>query len=128
MGVTPSVWGPILWGAIHLTCLAGSATPEFIHAFADALPCPSCSQHFKELLNETPFPSSSDPLILFEWSVNIHNKVNARIGKPVISVEQALKHWTAPKSNPSDSPQFDFKIILLFVLLIFLIFMLVKNK
>ena len=126
MGVTPSVWGPILWGAIHVTCLTGSATPEFINAFADALPCPACSQHFKQLLAEVPFPDSGDPSILFEWSVKVHNKVNERIGKPIVSVQQALKRWTEPPATLP--PQFDFKIILLFIILVSLIFMFIKNK
>jgi hypothetical protein len=125
MGISPEKWGPILWGAIHITCLTGSATPEFINAFADALPCPACSNHFKELLQEFPFPNSNDPLILFEWSVNMHNRVNARIGKPIISVDQALTRWT---SDPVPPPQFDFKIVIILILLIAFIFMFIKNK
>lgn len=128
MGVSPDVWGPILWGAIHITCLAGTATPQFVNAFADALPCPACSGHFKKLLEEFPFPETSDPLILFEWSVNAHNQVNARIGKPVITMEQALERWTMKNASVSAPPQFDFKIVLAVIILMLLIFMFIKNK
>ena len=109
-----------------MTCLAGSATNEFVNAFAEALPCPACSGHFKEVLAELPFPDSRDPLILFEWSVNAHNRVNARIGKPIFTVEQAFKIWTEPPAKP-ESPQFDFKIVIIILLLIVLFFMLLKK-
>jgi hypothetical protein len=128
MGVAPDVWGPILWGAIHITCLAGTATPEFINAFSDALPCPACASHFKELLMEFPFPASDDPIVLFEWSVNAHNRVNARIGKPILTMEQALSRWAAKDADAQPPPQFDFKIPIVLILLIILIFMFVKNK
>ena len=124
MGIRPEVWGPVLWGAIHLTCLTGTATPEFINSFADALPCPACSAHFKELLMELPFPDSNDPMILFQWSVNVHNSVNARIGKPIITMEQALQRWTAvPKTEPH---QFDYKIP--FMIVLFIIFFFAVSK
>lgn len=120
MGIRPEVWGPLLWGAIHTTCLTGTATSEFMNALADALPCPSCSTHFKELLIEFPFPESNDPTILFQWSVNVHNRVNARIGKPIVTMEQALQRWTTvPKTDP---PHFEYKILLLVILLIIFFF------
>jgi len=127
MGVSPDIWGPILWGAIHITCLTGSATPQFVSAFADALPCPACSGHFKQLLAEFPFPETKDPVILFEWSVNAHNRVNARLGKPIVTMEQALQRWTG-KEVEALPPQFDFKIVLIIILMIALIIMFVKNK
>jgi hypothetical protein len=126
MGISPEKWGPILWGAIHMTCLAGSATSEFVNAFAEALPCPACSGHFKEVLTELPFPESRDPFILFEWSVNAHNRVNSRIGKPILTVEQAFKIWTEPSTKP-EAPQFDFKILIIILLLTVLFFMLLKK-
>ena len=30
----------------------------------------------------------------FEWTVAIHNAVNARIGKPILTVEEARARWT----------------------------------
>jgi hypothetical protein len=123
MGVPPEKWGPYFWGVIHLGCLAGSITPEFISMYPSVLPCGACGQHFAEVLMEVPFPDSQDPLILFQWSVRAHNMVNARIGKPILTVEEALATWTAPV------PQFDFKIAAaVLALFLLVIFMIVKNK
>ena len=73
--------------------------------------------HFRDLLETFPFENSSDK---FQWSVFIHNKVNERLGKPVISVDKAREVW-------SHSTQFDFKIIA-FILLIALVILFALRK
>ena len=127
MGVSPDVWGPNLWGTLHLLCLTGTITPNFVQEYARVIPCPMCAGHFVEILKENPLPDSNDPLILFRWSVHVHNLVNARLGKPIFSPEQAMEHWTTSKS-PTPSPQFDFKILIIILLVLALIFMFVRNK
>jgi hypothetical protein len=89
-------------------CLTGTITPEFVQEFANVIPCPACAMHFRDLLETFPFENASDK---FEWSVLLHNKVNERLGKPVMSVGKAREVWG------QGSPQFDFKIIA-FILLI----------
>jgi len=126
MGVPPEIWGPNLWGTLHLLCLTGTITSNFVQEFASVIPCPMCAGHFVELLKENPFPESDDPLVLFRWSVHIHNLVNARLGKPIFSPEQAMKHWTTIKAK-DPSPQFDFKILIIILLVIALVFMLVRK-
>ena len=127
MGVSPEIWGPNLWGTLHLLCLAGTITPNFVQEFAKVIPCPMCAGHFAEVLKENPLPDSDDPLVLFRWSVHVHNLVNARIGKPILEPEQAMERWT--KRQPvCPSTQFDFKIVLIILLILALVFMLFKNK
>ena len=127
MGVAPEIWGPNLWGTLHLLCLAGTITPNFVQEFAKVIPCPMCAGHFAEVLKENPLPDSDDPLVLFRWSVHVHNLVNARIGKPILEPEQAMARWVSIKT-PSFSSQFDFKIVIIILLLVALVFMLFKNK
>ena len=127
MGVSPEIWGPNLWGTLHLLCLAGTITPNFVQEFAKVIPCPMCAGHFAEVLKENPLPDSDDPLVLFRWSVHVHNLVNARIGKPILEPEQAMARWVSIKT-PSFSSQFDFKIVIIILLLVALVFMLFKNK
>ena len=127
MGVAPEIWGPNLWGTLHLLCLAGTITPNFVQEFAKVIPCPMCAGHFADVLKENPLPDSDDPLVLFRWSVHVHNLVNARIGKPILEPEQAMERWT--KRQPvCPSTQFDFKIVLIILLILALVFMLFKNK
>jgi Erv1 / Alr family len=122
MGVPPDKWGPYFWGVIHLGCLAGSMTSEFISMYPSVIPCGMCGQHFAELIQEIPFPDSRDPMILFEWSVNVHNKVNARAGKPILTVEEALATWTAPVVKTPQS-KLDIRNSIIAFLVLLLIFM-----
>jgi len=78
-----------------------------------------CADHFSDLLKEIPLPDSNDPLVLFRWSVNIHNRVNSRIGKPTLDPEQAMKKW---------STKFDFKIVLIILLALALGFMSLRGN
>ena len=126
MGIAPEIWGPNLWGTLHLLCLAGTITPNFVQEYATVIPCPMCAGHFAEILKENPLPDSDDPLVLFRWSVHVHNLVNARIGKPILDPEQAMARWISTKTPPSS--QFDFKIVIIILLLVALIFMLFKNR
>ena len=127
MGVAPEIWGPNLWGTLHLLCLAGTITPNFVQEFAKVIPCPMCANHFAELIAENPVPESEDPLVLFRWSVHVHNLVNARIGKPILEPEQAIERWTVKKSSVDPSPQFDFKILIIILLLVALVFMVIRK-
>lgn len=126
MGVPPEIWGPNLWGTLHLLCLAGTITPNFVQEFAQVIPCPMCAGHFAELLKENPLPESDDPLILFRWSVHVHNLVNARIGKPILEPDQAVKRWT--KKSTTQSSQFDFKILIIVLLALALVFILLRSN
>ena len=127
MGITPDIWGPNLWGTLHLLCLAGTITPNFVQEYATVIPCPMCAGHFAEVLKENPLPDSNDPLVLFRWSVHVHNVVNARLGKPILNPEQAMERWTTIKAK-DPNPQFDFKILIIILLAIALVFMLLKNR
>jgi len=127
-GVVPEIWGPNLWGTLHLLCLAGTITSSFVQEFATVIPCPMCAGHFVELVKENPLPETDDPLILFEWSVHIHNLVNARLGKPIFSPEQAMEKWTRKSPALGSSSKFDFKILVIILLVLALVFMLFKNK
>jgi hypothetical protein len=126
MVVPPNKWGPYFWGVIHLGCLTGSMKPEFIAMYPSVIPCGMCGQHFAELLAEYPFPDSQDPVVMFEWSVNAHNKVNEKIGKPIITAEEAFNIWTRP-APVFIKPKIDYETIVL-VLALVLILLLIYFK
>lgn len=85
------LWGPSFWKTLHYACMYDTVTPEFVVSFANALPCAECRVHFHQILVATPFPGNEKN---FEWSVDVHNQVNARLGKPTISVEKATELLT----------------------------------
>ena len=95
--VSPAKFGPYFWGALHLACLGGGDLKAFVDAFPSALPCGACGEHFKEVLQTFPYPEGEiDPLKLFMWSVDVHNVVNKRLDKPLVSYQEAFAFWTRP--------------------------------
>lgn len=122
MNISPEVFGPYFWGALHTACL-GSRDPEalrnFVNSYPLVLPCGACRFHFEKVLAENPLPESDNPIVLFEWSVLVHNIVNAKIGKPTITPEAAFDALFGSKIN--------FNMIVFFaVLLLGLIFFILK--
>jgi len=85
-------WGPHAWNFIHTVAFNYPIAPTnddkarftgFINATADVLPCETCRTHFTELLKTYPYtPSLGSRDALARWSVNAHNIVNRRLGKP----------------------------------------------
>lgn len=53
------------------------------------MPCQLCRYEYDQSIAD--LGENSD---LFRWSVDFHNKVNAKLGKPVVTYEEALEKWT----------------------------------
>jgi hypothetical protein len=94
---------------------------DFVESYKEIIPCLSCREHFEQVLVENPVPEADD---LFKWSVDVHNIVNRRLGKPEFSYEAALVNIGAGVP-PS---QFDFKIVLIFVLIMTILFLILNRK
>lgn len=107
-------WGPSVWACVHLMCMGAPATinatqaahyKAFFDALGHILPCEACQEHYRELLDELrgPLETALGKGDLFEWSVRLHNEVNAALGKPQMSLERARAIWSTPPtigSNP----------------------------
>jgi hypothetical protein len=85
--------GPSQWTSLHN--IARTLTPEKMGAFkeyvknmATLLPCGVCSAHFRKLVVDT--LSATTPQEALAWTIDVHNAVNKRLGKPVLSYSQAL--------------------------------------
>lgn len=125
----PDKWGPYFWGALHLTALGcpdAQVIRTFVECYKTVLPCIACREHFTRVLEENPVPTTEDRMVIFAWSVDVHNLVNERLGKPILSYDQALAIWT--DSQPALVPQFDLKIIIIVVLLAVIAFMIFNRK
>ena len=125
MAIKPVKFGPYYWGVLHLACLGGidpAALQALVSLFPAILPCGTCGVHFAEVINDNPLPETDDTDALFKWSVDVHNTVNERLKKPLVTYEDALKHWlTMPAEAPAPKSQWDIKTILIIILLIALI-------
>jgi hypothetical protein len=95
----PACWGPMQWLAMHQiargyprqapTDAQQVAWTSYVSALADLLPCPVCADHWRAIiLRGVPTASRFDVL---KWTIDVHNEVNARLHKPTLSYEQAVK-------------------------------------
>ena len=114
----PSVYGPHYWGTLHIAALYGESLEDFktlAKSYTTLLPCKKCRRHYTQVLAEYPVDSVTLP---FEWSVAVHNIVNKRIGKPVMTLEQAWDFWTQPQVR---IPWATISMVLLVLLIIILL-------
>lgn len=87
--------GPKLWEELHRRALQPVADEAaerlWLEAYTHRLPCGSCRTDFRKLLISQP------PIFAayFHWSVDIHNAINAQLGKPAMTHEHALRLWLA---------------------------------
>lgn len=131
MGINPKKFGPYFWGVLHLASIGGidpEAYKTLISIFPSILPCPACGAHFADVLKESPPPETQDPMELFKWSVDVHNIVNKRIEKPLMTYVDAMKIWLTMPKEP-EKPKIDSKnfIIGALIILVFILILL-KNR
>jgi hypothetical protein len=119
MRLPPEVWGPVFWGTLHIVALAFPDEPsyaekraakEFYKSMAFLLPCPVCRNHFAEILEGAPVENWLDNRkSLIDWTVAAHNRVNVKLGKPEITVEEFYQKYQTmadrglpiPPANPN---------------------------
>jgi hypothetical protein len=100
MRFPPSVWGPFFWHTIHITALGYPRAPtysdkkaakEFYESLVFLIPCPVCREHYATHLQKMPLTPHLDRREdLFKWTVQLHNEVNASLGKPRVTEAEAL--------------------------------------
>jgi len=113
---SPAVWGAREWGVFHKKTLTHSNTPSqsesnemsnFLNVtFKTRIPCYPCRMHYSDLISQIP-PVLVSHDLLFQWGVDIHNRVNQRLRKPIVSYSQALAIWSplvVIPNNPAPSP------------------------
>ncbi len=105
IGMSPDVWGPIFWQTMHIVSLGYSPEPskrqqedaiQFYRSLQSMIPCSICRAHYAEFLQEIPVEQavgSRDDLIT--WVFQLHNKVNARLGKRQITFEEYIQSMRA---------------------------------
>jgi hypothetical protein len=67
---------------------------EFYESLAYLIPCGICREHYKEYLTAKPLTTFLDSRTdLIKWTVEIHNIVNKKTGKPEWSLEEVLAYY-----------------------------------
>lgn len=111
--IAPHVWGPHGWKFMHAVALAYPETPsveekkaafQFFTSLEYLLPCESCKQNFKKELQSFPLqPALESKQALNEWLTALHNSVNKRLNKTVMSPEQVLEYVFSESNNKSNA-------------------------
>jgi len=98
MALDPKVWGPHYWFMLHTIAMSYPNYPntvtkkkyyEFTQNLPMFLPIESIATDFSKLLDMypvTPYLDSKDAFI--RWMHFIHNKINEKLEKPKISLNQ----------------------------------------
>lgn len=107
-----TTWGPHGWGFFHAVTFAYPQNPDtltkqqyaqFFDSIGNVLPCGICRQHFADMLKKYPIDLTSRDT-LTRWLVDRHNQVNQRLGKPIMSYDQAVAMYTQPVPAPTPTP------------------------
>lgn len=96
---SPQVWGPRVWKEIHKKSLGlykGVLVCDFVQyleSLKTTLPCETCREHYIKMLEENPpkYADLSSSMGAFAYTVKLHNLVNKRLGKNILTVEEALR-------------------------------------
>lgn len=79
--------GRELWTELHQRA---DADQKWLKQWLARVPCGTCKQHARMILGQLP-PVFGDGW--FAWTVEFHNKVNETLGKPIVSLDDAVRQW-----------------------------------
>jgi hypothetical protein len=127
--IKPSVWGPHGWKFMHYVSLGYPVNPSqedkqhyknFYESLQYILPCKTCSKNYSKNLKDHPIDSSlSSQGDLIKWVIDIHNKVNKEIHKPILGYEEADDLYLKQRSNLLD---YGYKLLVLCFILCIIYF------
>jgi hypothetical protein len=111
----PALWGASLWRSVHAVAMGYPERPSaadtaayrrFYTELHAVLPCQTCADHYKAYVSSNPITDRdiASAEALFAWTVRLHNDVNARLGKPVISLDEAHEALARPLCAPVPAP------------------------
>lgn len=101
----PTEWGPTIWYNFHTMSYTFNTDKrenyiKFFKSMAYILPCNTCSEHFKKnLANSTPEKNTVDRETMVKWLINMHNSVNIRLKKKIVSYSMAKKIYYDNSNN-----------------------------
>ena len=105
----PEVWGPPLWYKMHMKTFNYPDVPtnkdklniiRYFKNIPNQIPCEKCIRHYKRELIINPIENvvhSKQSLI--KWLIDLHNKVNARLNKPILSYNQVYALYNQKSNN-----------------------------
>lgn len=78
--------GPKMWAELHARPAEYGGNREaelaWLEKFAGRIGCGECQRHWREMVAKMP-PDLTSAAAYHRWTVEAHNAVNVRLGKPV---------------------------------------------
>ena len=92
--------GRVHWRELHTK---QNASPKWFADWLTRVPSYGCNcrRDFEKLLGSDP-PDYAD---WFAWTVRIHNSVNEKLGKPIVTLEEAREIWKNQPNSCSFQPK-----------------------
>ena len=98
-----NIWGPHLWFSLHTISFNYPISPSnndmkdyknFFINLENVIPCSVCKKNYIRHLKEHPINDYLDNRKkLVYWVIDMHNMVNAEIGKKILSYEYVIKKY-----------------------------------
>lgn len=99
MGIfeNPSTWGGSTWILLHCISMTFPNKPNdadrkkyllFLKSIKEVLPCKICRDSYKKYIRINP-PNLANRKQFVHWIIDLHNYVNQKIDKPILSYKQA---------------------------------------
>ena len=103
MALDPEIWGPHYWFVLHTIALSYPNAPndvtrkkyyDFIQNLPMFLPIEEIGNTFSQYLDKYPVTPYLDSRTSFvKWMHFIHNKINVKLGKKELTMEEALSAY-----------------------------------
>ena len=98
--ITPACWGPGAWSLFHSIAFTFPKEPteaerdaaiSFFKSLRLLLPCSKCKREYGAFLENNPVePHTLSSHALARWTVNAHNHVNLKMGKPEMAMQDVV--------------------------------------
>lgn len=99
----PVKWGPHTWATLHRFAIQADKKNDldtfnsFLTSMETLLPCSACRSDFVAYIKY----SRPKPGNIFEWTVDLHNSVNKKLNKPILTVEESRSIWLSDSCSYS---------------------------
>lgn len=110
--------GSGIWYVIHMMALNATNNQSkrtfarMMNTLAINFGCPKCKVHLVKFMETHPFTDYlSIPAGFFKWSWELHNDINEKLGKPIMSMENALELYTTGICKNCDEKKFVNKML-----------------
>ena len=131
--MNPNIWGESAWLFLHTITLNYPENPTFLDknnydiffkSLKNILPCPTCREHYEQNIINHPIDLSSRESLI-KWLIKIHNLVNEKNGKPILSYEDVINNYK-DIYNPNNKYNKYIKTILIMIIIVLFIIIIRK--